>query len=158
MSNETLCWQCSKSYDIKAAKCPHCGAANGNHDLEKSQGAALPERSPTEKEEAEVLALAEDYGQWMWDAGYMDNPTGETLVDEAAAKREEIEKALNSLLCSAYADGRRDEREALMNPTEAMIEAGKDERMECLKLPQSPPISVGEALTRIYQAMLGAAK
>lgn len=111
--SDTLCWRCSREYDPRQTECPHCGAANGNHDLEKAQAAALPERSPTEKEEAEVLALAEDYGQWMWDSGYMDNPTGETLVDEAAAKREEIAKALNSVLVSAYADGRRDEREEI---------------------------------------------
>jgi hypothetical protein len=66
-------------------------------------------------------------------------------------------RSLNDVQTDAYAEGRKDEREALAEPTEAMIEAGKDERMECLKLPQSPPISVGEALTRIYQAMLGAA-
>src|SRR5687767_12933239 len=39
--------------------------------------------------------------------------------------------------------------------TEAMIEAGKDERMECFKTEgrEANPVSVGEALTRIYRAM-----
>jgi hypothetical protein len=86
--------------------------------------APLPERSPTEKEEAEVLSLAEDYGQWMWDSGYMDNPTGETLVDEAAVRREEIAKALNSALVSAYADGRKDEAEALTHRGYVLFGAG----------------------------------
>jgi hypothetical protein len=39
----TLCWQCSKSYEIMALKCPECGAANANTDygramLESIQG------------------------------------------------------------------------------------------------------------------------
>lgn len=38
-------------------------------------------------------------------------------------------------------------------PTEAMIEAGKDERMECLK---DFNLSVGAALSRIYRAMIAA--
>jgi hypothetical protein len=86
--------------------------------------APLPERSPTEKEEAEVLALAEDYGQWMWDAGYMDDPRGENLVDNAKIKRDEIAKALNSVLVSAYADGRRDEAEALAHRGYVLFGAG----------------------------------
>ena len=64
-----------------------------------------------EVSEAEVLGLAEDYGQWMWDCGYMDSPTGEKLVDEAAFKRLEIRKALEAALLNAYAEGRKDERE-----------------------------------------------
>jgi hypothetical protein len=67
--------------------------------------------SEVERAEAEVRGMMEDYGQWMWDAGYMDNPTGENLVDEAKFKRDEFEKALNSLLVLAYADGRKDEAE-----------------------------------------------
>lgn len=38
---ETLCWQCSKTYPIEAEKCPYCGAANGNVDLEKAQAEQL---------------------------------------------------------------------------------------------------------------------
>lgn len=38
-------------------------------------------------------------------------------------------------------------------PTEEMIEAGKDERMKCLDIPS---IRVGVALTSIYRAMLSA--
>lgn len=41
-----------------------------------------------------------------------------------------------------------------MEPTEAMIEAGKDERMECFK---DMNLSVGNALSRIYAAMSAAA-
>lgn len=40
-------------------------------------------------------------------------------------------------------------------PTQAMVEAGKDERMECFK---STALSVDEALSRIYGAMLEAYK
>lgn len=67
--------------------------------------------SEVELAEAEVRGMMEDYGQWMWDAGYMDDPAGEKLVDEAKFKRDEFEKALNSLLVLAYADGRKDEQE-----------------------------------------------
>lgn len=66
-----------------------------------------------EPTEAEVLGMAEDYGQWMWDAGYLDDPRGESLVDKAAFKREEIKQALEAALHDAYAEGRADEREAI---------------------------------------------
>lgn len=32
----TLCWNCDKSYAFDAEKCPHCGATNGNFDLERA--------------------------------------------------------------------------------------------------------------------------
>lgn len=35
--NTTLCWQCSKSYAMSAAECPHCDAANGNHALDAAR-------------------------------------------------------------------------------------------------------------------------
>jgi hypothetical protein len=49
-------------------------------------------------------------------------------------------------------------REMLQKPTPEMIEAGKDERMECFKTDgrETNPVSVGEALTRIYVAMTSA--
>jgi hypothetical protein len=34
---ETFCWNCDKAYQITAATCPACGAANGNAMLEKAQ-------------------------------------------------------------------------------------------------------------------------
>ena len=37
MSTTTLCWQCSKSYAMSEATCPHCAAVNGNHALERAQ-------------------------------------------------------------------------------------------------------------------------
>jgi hypothetical protein len=33
---ETLCWNCSKAYQITLPKCPRCDATNANHDLEKA--------------------------------------------------------------------------------------------------------------------------
>lgn len=32
----TCCWNCSKPYAIAVATCPHCGASNANHDLDKA--------------------------------------------------------------------------------------------------------------------------
>jgi hypothetical protein len=43
-----------------------------------------------------------------------------------------------------------DRAEASVEVTEAMVEAGKDERMRCFK---EPTLDVGTALTRIYKAM-----
>lgn len=40
---ETLCWKCSKTYAIEDEKCPYCGAANGNANLEKAQAEQLDE-------------------------------------------------------------------------------------------------------------------
>lgn len=73
--------------------------------------APLPMQSPTVPTEAQLLGMVEDYGQWLWDCGYFDEPTGETLVDEAAFKRQEIKAALNAALIEAYAEGRKDEAE-----------------------------------------------
>ena len=33
----TNCWNCKKSYDISVDRCPHCGVANANFDLEMAQ-------------------------------------------------------------------------------------------------------------------------
>ena len=55
----------------------------------------------------------------------------------------------------AYAEGRKDERETLAHPTEAMIEAGKDERIRCFG---EPTLSVGAALSRIFRVMVQAAE
>jgi hypothetical protein len=86
--------------------------------------APLPAQSPAEPAEAEVLALAEDYGQWMWDAGYLDDPRGESLVDKAAFKREEIKQALQRLVQHAYAEGRKDQAEATAHRGYVLFGAG----------------------------------
>lgn len=35
--NDTVCWNCNKSYAISEAECPHCGSANANVMLEQAQ-------------------------------------------------------------------------------------------------------------------------
>jgi hypothetical protein len=39
----TLCWSCSKSYQMGSLKCPHCGATNANHDPDAAQAEAREE-------------------------------------------------------------------------------------------------------------------
>lgn len=74
--------------------------------------APLPAQSPAQREDR-VMGMVEDYGQWLWDAGYMDNPRGEHLVDDATERRKEIRTAIDALQTAAYAEGRKDERENL---------------------------------------------
>jgi hypothetical protein len=150
----TLCWQCSKPYATGDAECPHCGAANGNADLARASDQCA---------RLDCLPVPADRNQgWpgIYAVLYTDEINGDqTCRDDLwIATTSAIKAAIDKAQIEAYAEGRKDEREALSAPTAEMIEAGKDERMECLKLPQSPPISVGEALTRIYKAMLGVAQ
>jgi hypothetical protein len=76
----------------------------------------LPALSPPQQKLASFLGMVEDYGRWLWDCGFMDSPTGEFLVDDAADRRKEIASVLNSLMTDAYAEGRKDEAEATYGP------------------------------------------
>jgi rRNA maturation endonuclease Nob1 len=60
--NDTLCWRCSREYDPRHAECPHCGAANANHDLEKAQ-AEMGMREET---------VYEKSARWAWPDGRPD--------------------------------------------------------------------------------------
>lgn len=69
--------------------------------------APLPVQSPAQQSER-VMGMIEDYGQWLWDAGYFDSPSGELLVDDATERRKEIRAAIEALRQDAYAEGRND--------------------------------------------------
>lgn len=43
----TLCWKCSKPYDMSLQDCPHCGSVNGNHDPDKALAEADALAPPT---------------------------------------------------------------------------------------------------------------
>lgn len=102
MSTETLCWQCSKPYNIAAEQCPHCGATNGNHAFERAEQEAR----------MDCLPVPTDRHQG-WPGVYAVLYT-DSINDEQTSRDDlwmATTKAIDAIQTTSYAEGRKDEAE-----------------------------------------------